>query len=72
MKIFLKPKAGLKIPRPDNGRELKAEGEEVIHSTFWRRRIADGDVIEVEGKVSEASQPESSEGKSGGKKGVSK
>lgn len=72
MKVFLKPKEGLKIPRPDNGRVLKAEGEIVEHSTFWRRRISDGDVIEVQGKVPETSQPDVSEKKLGDKKGGSK
>lgn len=71
MKLFLKPKEGLKVPRPENGRELKAEGELVESSTYWRRRIIDGDVTEVSDK-SEASQPEVSESKSGGKKGGSK
>ena len=47
MTIFIKPKNGLKILRPDNGRFLRPEGEKVPNTTFWRRRIFDGDVIET-------------------------
>lgn len=70
MKIFLKPKDGLKVPRPDSGRALNPEGELLEHSTYWRRRLADGDVTEVEGKIiAEASQSAISEEKSSVKKG---
>lgn len=52
MRIFVKPKEGAKIPRPENGRMLKPEGEEVDQSTYWRRRASDGDVT-----VTEVAQP---------------
>lgn len=51
MNIFVKPKEGLKVLRPDNGRALDPAGEAVPKSTFWMRRIADGDVVEVAGKA---------------------
>jgi hypothetical protein len=54
MKIFVKPKEGLVIRRPDNGRVLSAEGEEVPQSTFWQRRINEGDVIEGKAPVAAA------------------
>lgn len=45
--MFIKPKAGLKIRHPKSKLFLKEEGEEVLLSTFWRRRLQDGDVVEV-------------------------
>ena len=47
MKKILKPKKGLLVRRPDTQAFLKEEGESVTLTTFWRRRIADGDVIEA-------------------------
>ncbi len=51
MNIFVKPKEGLKVLRPDNGRALDPAGEAVPKNTFWMRRIADGDVVEVASKA---------------------
>lgn len=65
MRIFVKPKEGSKIPRPESGRMLKPEGEEVDQSTYWRRRAADGDVTVTE--VAQAAAPVASK-----KKGDSK
>ncbi|SPD73815.1 conserved hypothetical protein [uncultured Desulfobacterium sp.] len=45
-KIFVKPaNAGLKIRMPGTGAVLPADGAEVPNSSFWLRRIADGDVV---------------------------
>lgn len=41
---FLIPKSGLKIRDPDSKAQLKAEGENKTITSFWRRRISDGDV----------------------------
>jgi len=38
-KFKIKPAKGLKVRKPD-GDFLKAEGEEVASSVYWRRRIA--------------------------------
>ena len=47
--MFLKPKAGLSVPDIDRGGLLAAEGREVMPgSTYWQRRIDDGDVILVD------------------------
>lgn len=43
--IFVKPKSGVKIRRPETKALLSPEGENVPNNTFWKRRIADGDVI---------------------------
>lgn len=43
-KLYLKPAAGLKVPDPVTGKPLAAEGEEKPDTTYWRRRIKDGDV----------------------------
>lgn len=47
--ILVKPaRAGLVIPMP-NGRILPAEGLRVpVLTSFWRRRLHDGDVIATE------------------------
>ncbi len=45
--IFVKPKEGLKIKRPDTQRLLAPQGEDVPKSSFWLRRLADGDVTIV-------------------------
>lgn len=45
--FFIKPKEGLLIRRPDNKKFLNPEGESVPKNMFWLRRIADGDVIEI-------------------------
>lgn len=40
----------LHVPNPDTNTWLKPEGEEVEDSSYWRRRLDDGDVIQVVGK----------------------
>lgn len=54
MKIFVKPKSGLKVVRPDTKQPIKPEGELVIKSSYWLRREAEGDVTisAVEGEKS--------------------
>lgn len=48
--IKIKPaKEGNIIRHPGNMRPLSQEGEEVEHSSFWERRIKDGDVILIDG-----------------------
>lgn len=43
----LKPAPGCNVRKPDRS-HLAADGEAVEMSSYWHRRIADGDVIEVE------------------------
>ena len=47
MKTYLKPKEGLKVRDAQRGDHLPPEGREVELDRYWRRRIADGDVVEV-------------------------
>jgi len=42
----IKPKDGLKL-RKENGQFLAEGGETVIASSYWLRRLNDGDVEEV-------------------------
>jgi hypothetical protein len=42
--IRLKPRAGLLVPYPGTNKPLPAEGANVTDSTYWRRRLRDGDV----------------------------
>ena len=46
MELKLKPADGLTIKKPD-GTKLAAEGEVVPRTSFWIKRLADGDVVEV-------------------------
>jgi len=48
--LFLKPAAGLIVRDPDSGEILPAEGRHKTDNEFWRRRLRDGDVIEVSQK----------------------
>jgi len=44
---ILKPAGDNKVRRPDNGKHLKPEGEKVEINSYWQRRIAAGEVVEV-------------------------
>lgn len=45
---FLKPaNEKLKVRKPDTGEYLSAEGEHVELTSYWRRRMKDGDVIDI-------------------------
>lgn len=46
MDIIVKPKPGLTVRKPD-GSKLQADGERVSRTSFWIRRLQDGDVTEV-------------------------
>ena len=46
MELNLKPAPGLVIKKPD-GSKLAAEGEQVSRTSFWLKRLADGDVVNV-------------------------
>ena len=46
--VKLKPsKKGLKVHNPATKLFLKEDGEHVSNSTYWRRRLKCGDVVEV-------------------------
>lgn len=47
MELYLKPAPGLVIKKPD-GSKLAADGEKVTRTSFWLKRLADGDVLPVE------------------------
>lgn len=44
----LKPREGLVVPLPDGTGVLPAKGQPVLINSYWRRRLMDGDVVEVE------------------------
>ena len=44
---YLKPAAGMLVRLEDATRHLFAEGENVVMSAYWRRRVRDGDVTEA-------------------------
>ncbi|MDA0148854.1 DUF2635 domain-containing protein [Vibrio sp. LaRot3] len=42
--LILKPNKGLKVRKPD-GKPLAKDGEQVVRSAFWLRRLKDNDVV---------------------------
>lgn len=46
--MFVKPVAGRTVRDPVKGTFLPEEGAEVAKSTFWDRRLRDGDVITID------------------------
>ena len=46
--MFLKPTAGRTVRDPVKGTLLPEEGAEVPKSTFWDRRLRDGDVVNAD------------------------
>ena len=49
--VNVKPAPGLKIRMPERKmRHLSEAGEAVEVNEYWRRRLADGDVVKVEPK----------------------
>jgi len=44
--VYLVPAPGLNVIDPANGQPLPPEGKEVQDSTYWRRRLVEGDVTE--------------------------
>jgi hypothetical protein len=70
VKTLIKPKEGLIILDPRTKLKLKVEGDLVDMSTYWKRRILDGDVEIVmteEAKI-ETKIDDKKESKLGGKK----
>ncbi len=56
MKVM--PAPGLKVRHPLTMQFLKPEGEEVTNSSYWMRRLKDGDVVPVpESKPKSRSKP---------------
>jgi hypothetical protein len=49
--MLVKPARGLAIRDPDLLDTLPPEGREVPRNEYWLRRLADGDVREVEAKA---------------------
>lgn len=49
--MFVKPAAGRTVRDPVKGTFLPSEGAEVAESTFWNRRLRDGDVLTVDTSV---------------------
>lgn len=45
--IILKPREGLMVPLPDGAGVLPDKGQKVQINSYWRRRLMDGDVVEV-------------------------
>ncbi len=44
--LFVKPaRNGLIVRDPQTGKPLSAEGEQKPDTTYWRRRLRDGDVV---------------------------
>ncbi|QXZ11726.1 DUF2635 domain-containing protein [Pseudomonas sp. AO-1] len=44
-RITVVPAAGRSVPDPEAGDLLPVEGREVTDGAWWRRRLADGDIV---------------------------
>lgn len=51
--VKLKPAPGRRVRNPETGLPLDENGETVVRTVFWARRIADADVVVV-GKIKES------------------
>jgi hypothetical protein len=51
-RIFVKPQEGMKVrmPAADGGSFMRAEGQQVKDSVYWRRRLKEGSVVEASAK----------------------
>ena len=45
--LKIKPRAGVLVPYPMSNKMLNKDGADVEKSSYWLRRIKDGDVIEI-------------------------
>ena len=43
--IYVKPRAGMLVRLEDATRHVIAEGEELAHTAYIRRRLRDGDLV---------------------------
>lgn len=46
----VKPAGGVKVRDPVTMKALPLEGAEVPNTSYWRRRLSDGDVVLIEQK----------------------
>lgn len=60
MELHLKPAPGLVIKKPD-GSKLAADGEKVPRTSFWLKRLADGDVNKVKPAAKATKKPQAKE-----------
>ncbi len=44
--VFLTPRPGLLVLNPDTGKPLAPDGEHLVKTVYWRRRIREGAVSE--------------------------
>lgn len=55
--IKIKPKEGLKVPKPLSNIFLKEDGEDVPRSAYWIRRLKSGDVEEIKAESNPPKDP---------------
>ena len=68
--LKIKPAPGLKVRDPVTKQHLKEEGEQKPRTTFWLRRLAAGEVLEVKSDaVKAAGSDEPAAAQAGTKKG---
>ena len=46
-KLTVKPASGVNVRRVENGKHIAAKGEDVPNNSYYRRRIKDGDLIDI-------------------------
>jgi hypothetical protein len=46
-KLKVKPREGVNVRRVESGKHIDAKGEDVPNNSYYRRRIKDGDLIDI-------------------------
>lgn len=52
-RVHVRPREGLVVRDPETLQPLPPEGREVDLTTYWIRRLADGDVVTADAPVTE-------------------
>lgn len=52
--IKVKPRDGLIVRREENGKTISANGEDVPNTTYYRRRMKDGDLVNLDAAKTKA------------------
>jgi hypothetical protein len=65
---YYRPRPGLVVRDPIDGTPLPAHGKGLVWSSFWQRRLDDGDLEETNQKAVEAAEKKAAEG--GSEKGA--
>lgn len=67
MRAYVKPAPGMRIIDPASGYVMPDEGKEVVYTTFWHRRVMQGDCVLISEAPPLVTEVQASEVKSAAK-----